>query len=206
MRPVAFCTINGSGILLHVSWITFSLCMTEGRSPIAFGPNFEFLDLRVGRLADNFSRDSNDDRARGNDVIFTDERAGGDQSALPDLRPSQKDRADPDERPIADLLGVNHRMMADRHVLPNHHILAWIAVKHTVVLDVGSLADRDRGHVPTDYGAIPDRDPTRTSNGADHRRIFGDPESPLIRHRRHGNQPIAIHSLKRRPPFTRSCR
>src|SRR3546814_6548516 len=67
-----------------------------------------------------------------------------------DLSPVEHGRAHPDQHAIADRAAVQDRVMADRAIHPQRQRKAGVRMEHRPFLDIGAVADDDRGIVRPD--------------------------------------------------------
>ena len=88
------------------------------------------------------------------------------------------DRADADERSVADGAAVQHRLVADRDVLPECERNAGVDVQDRGVLDVGALAEGDDVVVAADDCVEPDARLVVHDHRPDHGGVLRD--EPLI--------------------------
>src|SRR3546814_5430873 len=86
------------------------------------------------------------------------QRAGADQAIVADHSPVEHGRAHPDQHAIADRAAVQDRVMADRAIHPQRQRKAGVRMEHRPFLDIGAVADDDRGIVRPDDSAEPDPD------------------------------------------------
>jgi hypothetical protein len=121
--------------------------------------------LGIAETAREFAGVAQPHFAFAHDLAGRDQRAGTDETVFLHHRAVQHDRAHADQRRVLDGAGVDHRLVADGHVLADAGgepaqlgVRAVVAHVHdAAVLDIRPRADANEIHVAADHRGRPDR-------------------------------------------------
>src|SRR5690606_19229143 len=144
---------------------------------VVAGAVVQALDLGVGEQTQPACGAAHPQLALAHGLARRHQRAGAHERMLADHRAVQDQRAHADQGGVADGAGVDHRLVADGHVLADDRRVAIQAgvragvadVDHAAVLDVRPRADAHVVDVAAHHGPGPDRNVVSERHVTDHR-------------------------------------